>query len=214
MPVTAGHYNLVLKGRYGDSQDVINSFFVEVDLNGGTLVGDDDELFSIGEHFWNNIATPLRTITTNNVRFNTIDVFKADGVDVGASGFYTIPFADGLGLYEGQSLPPFVSWTFQYTRPNANYRHGYKRFSGVPEAYQASGVIDSGAVTYVNNLANALKASVNLNDALIGAPFMRPALVQRVKNGVPVDPDVWYLPSTVVYKKIGSQNTRKYNVGS
>lgn len=213
MPITAGHYNVVLKARFDNAQDVINSFYFEVDMNGGALSGDDAELFSIGKHMWDNIKAELRAVSANHITFNSVDVFKADGSDVGDSGFYTIPTDERVGLVDSAALPPFVSWTFQYTRPNASFRHGYKRFSSVPETLTDNGLPTSGAETLLIALANKLKASVPLEVSGV-APFMRPALVQREKNGQPVDPDVWYLPSTVIYKKIGSQNTRKYNVGS
>ena len=214
MAITEGKYNLVLKGRFNSSQDVVNSFYFNVDFDGGTLVGDDGELFHLGEVLWETIKDNLLQITSDAVVYNTIDVFKADGSDVGASGFYTIPTGEGVGGATGQVLPPFVAWSFQYTRPDANYRHGYKRFAGVAESQQENGFASSGALAVLNALAVDLRSDMKLNDAMINAPFMDARLVQRIKNGVPVDPDVWYVPSTIVYKKIGSQNTRKYNVGS
>lgn len=214
MPITEGHYNVVLKGKWYGSQDIVNSFYFEMHMDGGTLVGDDDELANIGERFWDAVSPELLAVTGDSVTYNTIDVFKADGADVGASGFYTIPSGEGTGLIAGESLPPFVTWTFQYTRPDANFRHGYKRFAGVPETWQNGGNILSDKLDEMAALAAALNSDIKLNDALINAPYIEAALVQRQKNGQPVDPDVWYKPSTVVYKKIGSQNTRKYNIGS
>lgn len=214
MALTAGHYNVILKGKWNGGQDILNSFYVNLVMNGGTLVGDDAEFFNVGKRLWDAIKSNLRSITVNIVTYNTLEVFKADGVDVGASGFYTIPSNEQAGAQSGDPLPPFVAWSFQYTRPNANYRHGYKRFAGIREADQANGVATTDVLVYLNGLATTLASSINLNAAVGIAPYIEPALVQRVKNGQPVDPDVWYKPATVVYKKIGSQNTRKYNVGS
>lgn len=213
MPITAGNYNVVLKGRWDSGQDIINSFYFEVDLESGLGLGIENELFEIGKAMWNNIKDELLDPTCSVVTYYQVDVFKADGSDVGASGFYTIPSGEGVGGIETEALPPFVAWTFQYTRPNANYRHGYKRFAGVPEAGQVKGIVASSYVASLNALADKLKADVPLGTGA-GSAHMFPKLVQRVKNGTPVDPDVWYQPSTVVYKKIGSQNSRKYNVGS
>lgn len=214
MPLTAGHYNVVLKGRFDLSQDVINSFYFNLDMDGGTLVGDDAELFSLAKHFWDNIKAQLRAVTASVIKYTSLDVFKADGSDVGNSGFYTIPLDEQAGLDTADPLPPFVTWTFQYTRPSAIYRHGWKRFAGVTEGNQSKGVPSGLGIAALDALAAKLDDDVKLNDALINAPFIEPALVQRVRNGVAVDPDVWYKPSTVQFKKVGSQNTRKYGVGS
>lgn len=214
MPLTEGHYNVVLRGKFDNSQDVINSFYFEMHLDGGTLVGDDAELFSLGKRWWDSIKAKLRTVTATVVSYSQIDVFKADGVDVGNSGFYTIPLAEQAGQDTAEPLPPFVTWTFQYTRPSSVFRHGYKRFAGVTEGNQNKGIPSALGLAALNELADVLKADVKLNDALVNAPYIEPALVQREKNGQPVDPDVWYKPSTVQFKKVGSQNSRKYNVGS
>lgn len=214
MAITEGHYNIVLKGKYSNTQDVINSFFTEVHMDGGTLVGDDNELFGMGKRFWDAIKATLRAIVVGDTSFYTVEVFKADGADVGNSGFYTIPSDERAGLVAGDAMPPFVAWTFQLTRPNASFRHGYKRIGAVCEADQLRGIPTDDALDRLNDFADVLKGDIKLNDALINAPYMELALVQRIKNGQPVDPDVWYKPSTVVFKKIGSQNSRKYNVGS
>lgn len=214
MPITEGHYNLVLKGKWYGGQDIVNSFFFNVALNGTILVGDDNELFNIGLRFWEHVSDELLAITGDSVTYNTVDVFKADGSDVGASGFYTIPLGEGQGAVAGESLPPFVAWSYQYTRPDANFRHGYKRFAGVPETSQNGGNPVAGVVAGLNALATALRTPFGLSSGTVDTSEVSAALVQRQKNGQPVDPDVWYSPSTVVFKKIGSQNTRKYNVGS
>lgn len=213
MPITAGNYNVVLKGKWDNNQDVINSFFFEVNLESGLGLGIENELFEVGKAMWNSIKSHLLGVTCAIVNYTQVDVFKADGADVGASGFYTIPSGEGVGSLVAEALPPFVSWTFQYTRPNANFRHGYKRFAGVPEEGQVKGLAVSPYPPLLTALANTLKADIPLGTG-VGSAHMFPKLVQRVKNGMPVDPDVWYLPATVVYKRIGSQNSRKYSVGS
>lgn len=214
MPITEGHYNVILKGLSNSSDDVVNSFYFDVIDRGSPLAGDDAELFNIGLKLWNKIKGNLRDVTSIAIDYKTVEVFKADGSDVGASGFYTIPAGEGVGTVGGDVLPPFVCWSFQYTRPNANFRHGYKRFAGVPESMQSNGAASSGAATILNALAADLRSDIDLPSIGTGGWYMEFALVQRIKNGVAVDPDVWYKPSTVAYKKIGSQNTRKYNVGS
>ena len=214
MAVTEGHYNIVLKGKWNGGQDIINSFYFELHFDGGTLVGDDNEIFSIASHWWDYVKAALRALTPNVISYNQIDVFKADGSDVGNSGFFTIPVNERVGLVSDDALPPFVAYTFQYTRPNANFRHGYKRFAGVIEAWQANGIVNGTGITKVNDLAAVLDDDIRIADGMVNVPYIEPALVQRVKNGQPVGPDVWYKPSTVQFKKIGSQNSRKYNVGS
>jgi len=213
MAVTEGKYNLVLKGKY-NSDDHINSFYYDLHFDGGTLVGDDDELGGVAKRWWDYIKEDWSAAVTNAMHWLTVEVFKADGVDVGASGFYSIPLDEQTNDSAQDALPPFVAYSFQYTRPNANFRHGYKRLSGVPEPWNVNGVLNSTGLAVVNTLAATLAGDVGLNDALVNRPYMEPILVQRVKNGLPVDPDVWYKPSTVVYKKLGSQNSRKFNVGS
>lgn len=214
MPITEGHYNVILRGKFAETEDVINSFYFEVAFNGGTLEGDDAELFSVGKRFWDNVKADLRAVTTTEVEYKVLDVFKADGADVGASGFYTIPIAEQPGLRDEETLPPEATWTFQYTRPNANFRHGYKRFAGVSENLQSRGIASAAALVLLNTLATTLGEEFPLEDGILLTPTARPVLVQRQLNGLPVDPDVWYYPSSVIYKKIGSQDTRAYGRGS
>jgi|APMI01.1.fsa_nt_gi hypothetical protein len=213
MAITAGHYNLVLKGHFASGDQVVNSFYVNQAVDGAYPIGFEDELFSIGKKFWDTIKASLMAVTSELVAYDLIEVFKADGSDVGNSGFYTIPVGDNTGRPTGDCLPPFAAWSFQYTRPNANFRHGWKRFAGVPESLQLDGRATDAAVALLATLATALKTPIQMGIAA-GVNMMTPALVQRVKGGQPIDPDIWYTPSTVVYKKIGHQTTRDYGRGS
>lgn len=213
MPITTGHYNVILRGHTQFEQDNINSFYYTVaneGLSGETV---EDELFEIGRLVWESFQAELRVVTHLATTYHSVEVFKADGVDVGASGFYTIPEDESTGLVDGDPMPPQNCWTFQYVRPSAGLRHGWKRFGILSETSQVNNRPTSPVRTALDALAVKLRTGTDFS---IGLTFytLKPALVQRTLHGLPVDPDVWYAPSTVQYRMMGSQNSRKEGRGS
>jgi hypothetical protein len=171
----------------------------------------------------NVIETDIYPITTASQAYIRIDasILDTDGELVnGESVFF--PSANQNGAVAGEGLPPFNCWTFKYVRPNSSFRHGFKRFAGVPESFQVTGFPSSGALTPLASAANALETPViamtqdvdGNPDAVVSGSEMTPVVVQRIINGDPISPVNVATITDVVFSKIGSQNSRKYGVGS
>jgi hypothetical protein len=126
---------------------------------------------------------------------------------------WLIPTAEQAGVINGDSLPRFNTFTFKYVRPSLAFRHGWKRFGGVPESSQNAGIVTSGARADLDALATKLAADIGAL-AVDGTPVAnpgdaRPIIYQAHLNGDPVSPVVTGYPSAVVFNGIGSQNSRK-----
>lgn len=113
------------------------------------------------------------------------------------------------GVGTGESLPPFVAFSFQYVRASRASRHGWKRFMGVSEPQQAGGTIIPADLTLANLLADVLE------DTLIGATASyAPRIARRPPVGGTLDQTVLFPVAEVVYAGITSQNTRKFGRGT
>lgn len=122
----------------------------------------------------------------------------------------SVPLTTGnVGLVSsGDASPPFVSYGFQLLRESRATRHGYKRIAGVPEVNISSGEVVSGAMPYVNAVADVLPA-----DILIGLlPGFEPVIVKHPIS-VPLTDPVYASIGGCNFRGIGTQNTRKFGRG-
>jgi len=148
-------------------------------------------------------------------------ILDANGNLVNGQSLVVNP-AFGDGTAGGEVLPPNVVYTFKYVRADASFRHGFKRYTGVSEGNQNKGLLASSAIAAVVLVADALASFVQGYTLDVdGNPdtpdltqSMVPIVLQRVINGDPIQPINSYDPITVVFDKIGTQNSRKYGVGS
>lgn len=218
IPVPSGSImEFKVVGEFNGAQETNNVFqFLET---GGTEAALSE--YAVG--LMNVIETAIYPITSTAQRYIRIDasILDADGELVnGESVFF--PTANDNGVVTGDSLPPFITWTFKYVRPDATKRHGFKRFAGVPESLQSGGFPDSSALSLLADAGSALESQlVAMTQDVDGNPdtevtgsLMTPIVIQRVINGDPISPVNLGLISNVVFSKIGSQNSRKYGVGS
>lgn len=178
----------------------------------------ENTLSLVGKALWSSIKAPLRGLTTNVMNYYSLECVKislATGEE-GDSMTYFIPESERAGLASGESLPPHVTWSFKFARPSNLFRHGYKRFSGVGEAYQSKGYPVAEQLDELDLLAVAMAAYLDVESGIgSGTPgVIAPVLIQEVKNGQRILPQVAYEPGSVQFAKIGSQNTRKYGRGS
>jgi len=218
IPVPASSIiELKVVGEYNGAQETNNVFHYR---ENGTAQGTLDQ-YGIG--LMNAIETNIYPILTNQARFIRIDcaLVGTDGSNInGESVFF--PSANDLGVAPGEGLPPYATWTFKYVRPSFSFRHGYKRFSGISETDQNSGFPASGVLTRLNTAAASLSAfiaamtqDVDGNpDTVVTDTLAIPVVLQRIVNGDPINPINVANVSDVVFTKIGSQNSRKYGVGS
>lgn len=206
-----------LVGEFNGAQETNNVFhYKESGGTSGTLDQYANGLMNLIETF----IYPITSVVQRYIRIDA-SILDADGELVnGESVFF--PSANDNGVVTGESMPPFVTWTYKYVRPDATFRHGFKRFAGVAESQQNSGFPDSGALSVLNAAAVALgdlvpgmTVDVDGNpDAEVTDVGMVPVILQRIINGDPISPVNVGEVGSVVFSKIGTQNSRKYGVGS
>lgn len=178
------------------SKQTVNVFHY-IDTGVGSTAGAQD-LYTV---FQAVIPDAIADVLALGSIFTSIRVEQV----VGGSDFYEQGFAAIEGTVSADSLPPFVTWTFKYIRSVPGFRHGYKRFSGVPETLQQGGTITAGAVTPLADLADELEGSLGSANGGIWEPI----IAYTELNGEPRDPAVYLKPLGVTFDKIGTQSTRK-----
>ena len=120
--------------------------------------------------------------------------------------FVLVNYSGEAGLASGDWLPATNSWGFRYNRSNNTTRNGYKRFSGVPEAYTANGAAaPAQAAAYA-------AAAVGLQDAIMFTAGMDtisfvPTIVRKNAAGNAVD--AHQDSQSVSFYGLTTQNTRK-----
>ena len=208
----------VLKGRWDDKVETNNVFHFQVNTLGVPTAG-DATCRNLGSGFWQHIKAALLILTSNVQNYSEIIVNRLDASGNIVNGeSYFIPPTTGIGGGSAESLPPADAWTFKYVRPAGNVRHGFKRFAGVPEEDNTKGFPTSTALSSLTALATALQGNFQYfkdvagTETAAGGEFV-PAVIQRMLNGDVVDPVVTYVINTVVFDKIGHQDTRDIGRG-
>lgn len=203
-----------LKSRFLTGVPAYNIFHYLV-TSEGLPTETDNALDAMGYGFWANIRTALKAITANSVVYTEVQAFRLDAAGdeiVGES--FSLSTAEGQGGVASESLPPFVSYGYRYNRQTTDFRHGYKRFMGVPEANQINGTLAAAAQTNVNALATALAASVTAHTdtftPFVGGATMIPVIQRRTLNGDELATPLYQTPSSIVFVAIGTQNSRKF----
>ena len=207
-----------LIGKWDNKVETNNLFHFQVNALGSPTAG-DATCRNLGSGFWQAIKAALLNLTSSVQDYKQIDVSRLDtsGNIINGETFF-IPSGDGTGAGTAESLPPADAWTFKYVRPSNSFRHGFKRFPGVPEEDNVKGFPSSGALTSVNALAVLLSGpfqyykDVSSVETAAGGEFV-PAVIQRMLNGDTLDPINSYTIDTVVFDKIGHQDTRDIGRG-
>lgn len=214
-------YQATLKGTwYSDFHDILNVFHIESSgaFTGGLSV--TEILGDIGHGLWRVLTTHgLMTITSETVKYYAVAVKElSGGSNPGAEADYAIPTGDQVGENTAECLPPSAAYSIRFTRPSNQFRHGFKRFAGVPEDKQSAGYVGSSAMAVLDSVGNGLLDGFNPYDSS-NAPRVLVTLtyvLQRaVVNGVSLTTPVYGRPiGKVVSPAVSSQNTRKYGRGS
>lgn len=185
---------------------------VDPAVNGNTLR-------SAAISVWYNLQDNLRPYIGGNVVFQSIIAESLDLTtwNVINGEEFAIPSGEQVGQATGDVLPPANCWSFKYTRATSDFRHGYKRFPGVPENKQHEGLVNSGDLAGMNVIADALFADVIFADednVDAGTGRLIPRIYKAQRYGSTVRPVEFQKPAAVVYEGIGTQNTRKFGRGS
>lgn len=146
------------------------------------------------------LISPMEVIMSSSASINGVEIQNLNTISEYTNLLYVpTPVGDVIA----DSLPAWVTWSFTKVRPYPPLKSGSFRLWGVPETYQAAGIVQGAGVTGQQLVADALET--NLIDAQnnIYAPV--------VKRYNPITlPAIQDWPITVVRPEgLGSQNTRK-----
>lgn len=191
---------LTMRGHCAD-QEVVNVFHWK-QTSSGSL-----DLAQLQTYFRDTFMSPIQTICSTGVSWDRLTWEQL--VDGGVF-LDTVLTTTINGIVTGDQLPPNVCWTFTYLRKVRGHRNGYKRFPGVPEAWQNGGVISTGHDAAMASAAAMLAADITTS----GSVTYRPGVLHKELNGQPVIPPEFQEIAGVAFTGIGTQNTRKIGRGS
>jgi len=222
VPIEVGQIlQLKLVGNYNNQVQLNNIFQYEVSSL-GTGITSPAFCNNFGAGFVENVLPLITAVTSELVTYTSLECQALDP-DTGAlinGETFIISLAFGAGQVASEALPPFVNWTFKLLRASSSFRHGFKRFSGVPEGSQNGGQPTSGVLTNLDALATQLADELQAWTILAGDPDAQitaaaavPKVLKRFFNGDPLNPIEIGGVAGVVFDKIGSQNSRKFGVG-
>jgi len=199
MPAAGDHYILTMKTVASSFPGfpAFNVFaYEQITSTGGAA--------DIAEAFVDTIPVLIAAVLSNLCAIVELNTYCIED----DAEFDLTTFAES-GDISGDVLPPFTGWTFQYNRATRAAHNGRKNFGLVPESAWASNAPASGVLPNLTAIGTAL------GDDLVGASGnYRPRIWRRAgtykEDGVPtVFPDTFYPVSAVVFKTVGSQNSRK-----
>lgn len=196
------HYLLTLRGVAVTSGTAIQNAFVYEQIDGIGSSVDLNNAFAV------NITPLILAVLSVQYMLNsyyTINLDDPDDFSKTASG--------EEGVYTGEYMPIFNSWTFEYIRTTRAIQNGRKAFSVIAESGQQNGVATATLLTDLNILATNLQADI---DDIATSSVFRPKLWRRpgtYASGVVSAPGLFYPVSDVVYKGLSTQNSRKLGRG-
>lgn len=111
------------------------------------------------------------------------------------------------GLMGGEAMPSFCAYAFRYYPRLLHRRSGYKRFCGMPEGSQASGILASSLNAWGVTVSTNLGLSVLDGDSY---PLYYPVIASFTLNGelrpIPVTTEI---SDIKMNPTVATQNTRK-----
>ena len=166
----------------------------------------DGNALELATEFYSGpLIDALISATTNNTIWQSASATGIQNID--DLGFSA---ENHTGGQEGDALPGFSAYSFALVRDHVGMPQAHKRFSGIPEAFQADGVLDSGEMGFMTSILEALGA-----DVLGIATTYEPVAIQTQLNNVPFAPpgrfwdaDLW------VYQRITTQVSRRIGRGT
>lgn len=189
----------------GIAGDILNVYHFQVDFI-DTAIGLSQLGPLLTEDFYLTWIPFILAVQSSSLQHVRLEINNLNNY---VSDFYVgSPAALSQGYVGSEFNASQVAWSFELVRTTRTTRNGSKRIAGVPEQSVANGVATAGALTLLNvaavNLASqwvyeySAGNSIGLSPVIIRrgiSPSQVPALVNSV--------------SDVVYRGVGSQNTRK-----
>lgn len=214
---------LTVSGQQGGYGQIQNVWFLEVDspadLGHGTISVQE---FCHG--FWAMFRDSYNADLCSEVV--TWEVVRGEILDTDINQFvaaedYVVPADESAGGRIEAASDPFAAYQIRLQRPNANFRHGYKRLGGVCDADSTNGGILTSP--YASLVAFAITLSLPLHPAwwvddvetFSSSAVGHIVVGAFVRNGDPLDEYFFERPAAFVASQIvTTQSTRKFGRGS
>lgn len=208
MPVQGDIIEMRMRGYFSTvATAVMNVFQYEYDSPTALDLGDFGQEFIDG---WRELlAAVLQPVLSVEVAYPFMDIVNLTNPLEIWSGAFTAPVN---GAVTGDVLPPFATWSFLLKRTNSSTRNGAKRFSGIPESMQITGIPTSAAALLLNDLAGFLGDSlaVSVEDGTPAVVLLNPVIVRKDATGALIASQP---VSSGQFRQIGTQNSRKFGRG-
>jgi hypothetical protein len=159
-----------------------------------------NELDAFANKFLSDVVPDIQALTTTTTFYDRIEAY-----DLGdPTGEFFLPIIPAIhGGNGGERLPPWLTASFEYRRKNRTQRSGRKGFGQLAESAQEDGIVTGTFQTSADATAAVLAAPIKVG--LIDTWF--PVILHR-----PTPPSTLWVAhdlQTVLFKGLGTQNTRK-----
>jgi hypothetical protein len=216
MPAVMGDLIRVeLHGQWNERINTINRFHYAV-----TQVGPNNRALAQWAQTWANKLFPsgtgiLNGVTASVMMYTLVRVSDVDKSDfaVVSSADYLLSALEGQGRDLGESLPAHDCYSIRFQRPTSEWRYGFKRFAGVPEALVQNGALTGTTLVLLEQFAAVLREDWTPEGA--GAPGAgqdgaSPVLIKAERHGDPVRPvEFVAFSQTSVRPVVSTQVSRK-----
>jgi hypothetical protein len=186
--------------------DILNVYHFEVTSVTGTPVINNDGAAWVA-WFYGDFILPILQVQNTALSHQRIEVNNL--MDYTTEFGVFNPTTASLGQVTGNYSSAAIAWSFELVRLFRTTRNGSKRIAGVPEALVDNNVAAGTAPTNLQAVANMLEsAQFVMNTGGTVGLSMRPVIIRKPPT-VGVPPTVVNPVANVLYRGVGSQNSRK-----
>lgn len=197
------HYVLTLKGQWQSPATQISNVFAYKQIS---ATGNNERLF---EAFVSDVLPAILDVLSEATIFTAIDVVNMETL----ADFGTYGLTAQEGVDTGDSMPPFVTWEFEYLRTTRAINNGRKAIGIMAESRVLNGEATADIQPFLEALAVAFETNLtNSIDTSIYSPqlWRRPG---TYSSGAVAAPGVFWDIAGVEYRRVSTQNTRKFGRG-
>jgi len=157
--------------------------------------------------WFETFIAPMLAMQSNQVVYQRMEISNADNFeDEFAICTPDFPVA---GVFPGEYLAPSTAWSFKLVRTTRLTRNGSKRLAGVPEGLATNNLPSSSARVLADDVRLMWEGQIDVpwgaEDDIMALQMVIPQT--NPAGGLPIA----YNPvSGVVFRGLGSQNSRKY----